>query len=80
MSVEFNEEQSIHQPVSSSGFFHRLIIGSGIATTEREANTILVTGAGALVLAAVAIPFFFGPKDTAPTPEVMDAAMPARIR
>ena len=78
--VSFGEEQSTHQSTPSQGFFHRLVMGTGLATTEREANIILLIGAGVLVLAAVAIPFFFGPKDTAPTPEVMDAAMPPRIR
>ncbi|MEK7201750.1 MAG: hypothetical protein AAB737_03890 [Patescibacteria group bacterium] len=78
--VSFSEEQSTNQPVSTRGFFHRLVIGAGIATTEREANIILLISAGVLVLAAVAIPFLFGPKDTAPTPEVMDAAMPPRIQ
>lgn len=78
--VSFGEEKSTYQPVSTRGFFHRLVMGTGLATTEREANIVLLIGAGVLVLVAVTIPFLFGPKDTAPTSEVMDAAMPPRIQ
>ena len=62
--VQFSQEQyAPTRTYSSTKGIPALVVKWGLARTEKEANMLLLGTAGLCIIAAIALPFFFGSSD-----------------
>lgn len=67
--IQFEEEQQYQQPsqVENKPFFIRLVLATGIVSTDRDAEYVLIGFVVVAILAALfVIPFLLGPKTEKP--------------
>ena len=75
--IQFDEEQQYRQPgqVEQKSLFIRLVLATGIVSTDKQAEYVLLGVAIVLIILAFLIPSLFGGSQTHVPQSVIDAAM-----
>lgn len=75
--LQFNEEQQLQhsEQVAEKSFLTRLVFGTGLVSTDRQAEYVLLGIAAFLFILAFLIPSFIGGTQKQASQSVINAAM-----
>lgn len=81
--VTFHEESGAQSLANAPrpSFLVRLVLSTGLATAQKDAEYVLIGVAVSSFLLAGAVLFFLSPSDAQPVPQsVIDSKLPAHVR